>query len=80
MLSSLVISFSLFAIWDGCLVREEDVSEDMKICFGVAMIGVSMGIDMGGSVAGGGSFDCGFGTGGVGSVGSSGGKDYQDKK
>ena len=75
MLSSLVISFSPFAIWDGCLVREDDVSEDLKFCSDAAMIGVSMGIDMGGSMAGGGLFDCGFGACGVSSVGGGGGTD-----
>ena len=61
MFKSLVLSFSRFAIGDGCLVREDDVSEDLKFCSDAAMIGVSMGIDTDGSVAGGGSFDCGFG-------------------
>jgi len=75
MFKSLVISFSRFAIGDGCLVREDDVSEDLKFCSDAAMIGVSMGIDMGGSVAGGGSFDCGFGACGVSSVGGGGGTD-----
>ena len=42
-------------------MREDDVSEDLKFCSDAVMIGFSMGIDMDGSVAGGGSFDCGFG-------------------
>ena len=40
---------SRFAIGGGCLVREDDVSEDLKFFSDAAMIGVSMGIDMDGS-------------------------------
>jgi len=60
-------------------VRENDFSKGFKSCSGAVMDEVSMEINdggingMNGSVAGGGSFDCGFGSGGAECCGCGGG-------
>ena len=56
-------------------MRENDFSKGFKSCSGAVMVEVSLEINdggingMNGSVAGGGSFDCGFGLGGAGGGG-----------